>query len=71
MQIPHLILKWVPYGLILLVYAIGSNLNIMEVDAAQYASISLEMLKSGEYLQVLDRFQDYLDTPLCYSGFLL
>jgi len=63
MQIPHLILKWVPYGLILLVYAIGANLDIMEVDAAQYASISLEMLKSGEYLQVLDRFEDYLDKP--------
>ena len=41
----------------------GANLDVMEVDAAQYASISLEMLKSGEFLQVLDRGQDYLDKP--------
>jgi len=63
MHFPPFIVKWVPYGLILLVYACGANLDIMEVDAAQYASISLEMLKSGEYLQVLDRFEDYLDKP--------
>lgn len=35
----------------------------MEVDAAQYASISLEMMKSGEWLQVFDRHEDYLDKP--------
>ncbi len=63
MHFPPFIIKWVPYGLILLVYACGANVDIMEVDAAQYASISLEMLKSGEYLQVLDRFEDYLDKP--------
>lgn len=63
MQIPHIVFKWLPYGLIILVYAFGANLDIMEVDAAQYASISLEMLKSGEYLQVFDRFEDYLDKP--------
>ena len=63
MQFLHIILKWVPYALILLVYALGANLDIMEVDAAQYASISLEMLKSQEYLQVFDRFEDYLDKP--------
>ena len=63
MQIPQIIFTWFPYGLIILVYAFGANLDIMEVDAAQYASISLEMLKSGEYLQVFDRFEDYLDKP--------
>jgi 4-amino-4-deoxy-L-arabinose transferase-like glycosyltransferase len=46
-----------------MVYALGANLDIMEVDAAQYASISLEMLKSGEYLEVFDRHEDYLDKP--------
>jgi len=56
-------IKWLPYLAILLIYAVGANLDIMEVDAAQYASISLEMLKSGEYLQVLDRQEDYLDKP--------
>ena len=63
MQLNNHLLKWLPYLAILLVYAFGANLEIMEVDAAQYASISLEMLKSGEYLQVLDRNVDYLDKP--------
>ena len=55
--------KWLPYLAILLVYIAGANLDIMEVDAAQYASISWEMLKSGEFLEVLDRNEDYLDKP--------
>lgn len=63
MQIPRFILKWTPYALIAVLYAFGARLDIMEIDAAQYASISLEMLKSGAYLQVLDRFEDYLDKP--------
>ncbi|MCF8465251.1 MAG: glycosyltransferase family 39 protein [Flavobacteriales bacterium] len=63
MQLHSFIIKWLPYLAILLVYASGANLDIMEVDAAQYASISLEMLKSGKYLQVLDRNVDYLDKP--------
>lgn len=36
---------------------------IMEIDAAQYASISREMLERGEFLQITDQFQDYLDKP--------
>mgnify|MGYP002630591402 CR=1 FL=1 len=55
--------NWLTYSSILMVYVMGANLDVMEVDAAQYASISLEMLKSGEFLQVLDRGQDYLDKP--------
>jgi 4-amino-4-deoxy-L-arabinose transferase-like glycosyltransferase len=35
----------------------------MDVDASQYASISLEMLQGGEYLQVKHLGQDYLDKP--------
>ena len=57
------VIQWLPYAAIALVYALGARLDIMEVDAAQYASISLEMLKSGEFLQVLDRHEDYLDKP--------
>ncbi|MCF8277838.1 MAG: glycosyltransferase family 39 protein [Flavobacteriales bacterium] len=63
MKLPYYIEKWLPYAAIALVYALGANLDIMEVDAAQYASISLEMLKSGHFLQVFDRFEDYLDKP--------
>lgn len=57
------ILTWLPYVAIVAVYLLGANLDVMEVDAAQYASISLEMFKSGEYLEVLDRNEDYLDKP--------
>lgn len=36
---------------------------IMEIDAAQYASISREMLERGEFLKITDQLQDYLDKP--------
>ncbi len=36
---------------------------MMDVDSAQYASISREMTETGNYLQVMHRGQDYLDKP--------
>ena len=62
-MVPPFVHKKLPYLAILLVYVLGAPLDIMEVDAAQYASISLEMLKSGNWLEVLDRNEDYLDKP--------
>ncbi|MEP6794718.1 MAG: glycosyltransferase family 39 protein [Saprospiraceae bacterium] len=50
-------------GMIVLIAAINLTIDIMEIDAAQYASISLEMSGSGSYLQVMQRGQDYLDKP--------
>jgi 4-amino-4-deoxy-L-arabinose transferase-like glycosyltransferase len=38
-------------------------LDVMDVDASQYASISMEMLQSGSWLEVLHRRGDYLDKP--------
>lgn len=35
----------------------------MDVDAAQYASISREMLERGDYLHVTNHYADYLDKP--------
>jgi 4-amino-4-deoxy-L-arabinose transferase-like glycosyltransferase len=35
----------------------------MEIDAAQYASISREMLRSNQYLEIYDRGKDFLDKP--------
>ena len=35
----------------------------MDVDAAQYASIAMEMLQDGHWLQVQYRHTDYLDKP--------
>ncbi len=36
---------------------------LMDIDAAQYASISREMLLNGHYLQLHDLGYDYLDKP--------
>ena len=50
--------------LLSMVHLLGMLLiDIMEIDAAQYASISQEMLQTGEYLQVHHRHADYLDKP--------
>ena len=35
----------------------------MEVDAAQYAQMSMEMLQNKSFLQVYNRQVDYLDKP--------
>ena len=49
---------------ILLVYCIGAYaIPLMDVDAAQYASISREMLERQSYLQLFDLNTDYLDKP--------
>lgn len=37
--------------------------NVMDIDAAQYAEISREMKETGSYLQIFDRGRDYLDKP--------
>ncbi|MFM8743705.1 MAG: ArnT family glycosyltransferase, partial [Cytophagales bacterium] len=51
---------FIPIGL---VYLIGMFNDVMEVDASQYAAMSREMLQSGNYLQLYDRGQNYLDKP--------
>jgi 4-amino-4-deoxy-L-arabinose transferase-like glycosyltransferase len=45
------------------VYALALNIDIMDIDASQYAEISREMARSGSYLQIFDRGFDYLDKP--------
>lgn len=44
-------------------YVGGLFPDVMETDAAQYASISAEMARTGEYLQVKHRHENYLDKP--------
>jgi 4-amino-4-deoxy-L-arabinose transferase-like glycosyltransferase len=53
---------WLALGLAI-VYLRGLFLDIMDVDASQYASISMEMLQNGNWLQVQHRGADYLDKP--------
>lgn len=53
---------WLALGLAA-VYVRGLFIDVMDVDAAQYASISMEMLQNGQWLQVQHRGADYLDKP--------
>src|SRR5215831_10762221 len=46
-----------------IVYVVGLLVKVMDVDAAQYASISREMLSNHQYLQVLYNRENYLDKP--------
>ncbi|MEJ7588240.1 MAG: glycosyltransferase family 39 protein [Ferruginibacter sp.] len=51
-------------GLCLLTYLLGIFcVPLMDIDATQYASMSREMLLSGNYLQLYDLGKDYLDKP--------
>lgn len=57
-------LWWPLLALVLVaIYVRGLFVDVMEVDAAQYASISMEMLQNGQWLQVQHRGADYLDKP--------
>ena len=46
-----------------LVYMVGWFINVMDIDASQYASISKEMLERGDYLTFTDAGREYLDKP--------
>jgi 4-amino-4-deoxy-L-arabinose transferase-like glycosyltransferase len=55
---------WSLFALITIVHLLGMGLiDIMDVDAAQYASMSREMLETGNYLQLYNRGIEYLDKP--------
>jgi 4-amino-4-deoxy-L-arabinose transferase-like glycosyltransferase len=51
------------FGFIALVCIIGLGIDMMDIDAAQYASISREMMQSGNFLQLYDAGVNYLDKP--------
>lgn len=44
-------------------YFLSLRVDIMEVDATQYAEISRQMARTGSYLQVYQYGMDYLDKP--------
>jgi 4-amino-4-deoxy-L-arabinose transferase-like glycosyltransferase len=55
---------WLFLIAILGVHLIGVlNIPLMDIDAAQYASISREMLERSSFLQIYDLGKDYLDKP--------
>ncbi|MEI6411453.1 MAG: glycosyltransferase family 39 protein, partial [Bacteroidota bacterium] len=53
---------WLALGLAAILLR-GLWLNVMDVDASQYASISMEMLQHSGWLEVKHRGADYLDKP--------
>ena len=53
---------WLGLGLAV-IYVRGLFIDLMDVDAAQYASLAMEMLQGGHWLQVQSRHLDYLDKP--------
>ena len=48
---------------VLVVYIAGMFIDVMEIDAAQYAAMSREMLDTHNYLEIYDRGVNYLDKP--------
>lgn len=46
-----------------IVYIPGLLVDVMDVDAAQYASMSREMVETGNWLELHNRYHDYLDKP--------
>lgn len=53
----------IAWSALLLAYALGACVPVMDVDAAQYASMSAQMVREGNWLQVFDRDASYLDKP--------
>jgi 4-amino-4-deoxy-L-arabinose transferase-like glycosyltransferase len=56
----------VPFWIFLLVAALyfcAARVDIMDIDASQYAEISREMALSNDFLHIYDRGFDYLDKP--------
>lgn len=54
--------RWSLLGLVVVVLA-GLGLDLMEVDAAQYAAMTQEMMDRGDLLHLYFRGADYLDKP--------
>jgi 4-amino-4-deoxy-L-arabinose transferase-like glycosyltransferase len=53
---------WI-FIVIAVLYFTALRVDMMEVDATQYAEISWEMTKTGNYLEVYQYNEDYLDKP--------
>lgn len=53
---------WI-FIILALLHLSAFRVDIMDIDASQYAEISREMIHSGNYLELYDRGTDYLDKP--------
>ena len=56
----------IPFWIFLIIavlYFSATRVDIMDIDASQYAEMSREMIHRGNYLQLFDHAKDYLDKP--------
>jgi 4-amino-4-deoxy-L-arabinose transferase-like glycosyltransferase len=53
---------WI-FALLAVLYFSATRVDLMDIDATQYAEISREMAQSGNYLHIHDRGNNYLDKP--------
>ncbi|MCC6186939.1 MAG: glycosyltransferase family 39 protein [Chitinophagaceae bacterium] len=56
----------IPFWIFIIIAALyfsATRVDIMDIDATQYAEISREMAQSGDYLHIYDRGNNYLDKP--------
>lgn len=53
---------WI-FAVIAVLYFSAVRVDLMDIDATQYAEISREMAQSGDYLHIYDRGNNYLDKP--------
>jgi len=58
----HKTIPWI-FLILFIIYLIGLSIDIMDIDAAQYASMSREMLQNSDFLHLYDVGNDYLDKP--------
>lgn len=59
----HNLFRYLPFIAIFFIYFHNLCIDVMDIDAAQYASISMEMLERGSFLEVTNRYINYLDKP--------
>lgn len=59
----HHKIYWLLLTITCFVYLLGMLIDVMQVDAAQYAGMSMEMIQNKSFLQVFNRGNDYLDKP--------
>lgn len=55
--------KWLLFLPVVIVYLAGMFIDVMEIDAAQYATMSVEMTQTGNYLEIYSRGENYIDKP--------
>lgn len=51
------------FALLFVVYAIGLFVPLMDNDAAHHATIALHMFRTGNYVNLVDHGDEYLDKP--------